>query len=504
VCHGLLDFIRARTLLRVGRSIDERLSQPIFAVIARLPLVRRTGSEGLQPLRDLDQIRGFFAGGGPIAVFDLPWVPFYLAICFVFHPLVGGVALAGVIVLAGVTALSEILTSPAVKASAMHAAIRMRLAEASRRNAEVLAAMGITRRLAALWGEANQKHLAAHERAADVTSALSGVSKVFRMALQSGVLGLGGYLAINGEASGGIIIASSILSARALQPVELAIANWKGFISARQSWKRLGDVLRAFAKEDPRLPLLKPGSSLSVEGLSVAPPGDQRLIVKNMSFRLERGSGLGIIGPSASGKSSLARALVGVWAPARGSVRLDGAALDQWSSEALGRHIGYLPQEIELFEGTVAQNIARFDPDAPAKAVIAAAETAGVHDVVVRLPKGYDTNIGESGLGLSAGQRQRVALARALYKDPFLVVLDEPNSNLDAEGEQALTNAIASVRARGGIVIVIAHRPSALSAVNLMLAMSDGEARGFGPPEEVLRKVLRQVAPVPTRVAGAA
>src|SRR5215207_559530 len=503
--QAALDFFRGRILLRAARSLDEQLSPRVFRVIARLPLAGRAGAVGLQPLRDLDQVRGFLAGGGPLGFFDLPWMPFYLAICFLFHPLIGLAALIGAILLISLTACTEVFTRKPIKAAALHGAARNTLAEASRRNAEVMAAMGMTRRLGATWDEVNQRHLDAHEQASDVAGGLGGLSKAARMALQSGVLGLGAYLVIHGEASAGVIIAGSILSARALAPVEQVIAHWKGFASARQSWTRLRELLAAFPEQAHRLPLRKPATTLSVEAVSLVPPGDQRPVVNGVSFVLKSGSALGIIGPSASGKSSLARALVGVWRPVRGSVRLDGATLDQWSPEVLGRHIGYLPQDIELFEGTIAQNIARFEPDPAPEAIIRAAEQAGVHDLIVRLPEGYQTRIGEGGMALSGGQRQRLGLARALYSEPFLVVLDEPNSNLDSEGEQALTQAIASVRARGGIAVVIAHRPSALAAVDQVLVMANGEAKAFGPRDEVLRKVIRpveaQVQPATERAA---
>jgi ATP-binding cassette subfamily C protein len=315
------------------------------------------------------------------------------------------------------------------------------------------------------------------------------------MMLQSAVLGVGAYLAINQEATSGIIIASSILVSRALAPVELAIANWKGFVGARHSRRRLSELLHLIQEEGTAMALPPPTRSLSVEALCVAPPGQPRIVVHDASFRLEKGQGLGIIGPSASGKSSLARGIVGVWPSVRGKIRLDGAALEQWSSEALGPHIGYLPQDIELFDGTVAENIARFAPDAEPEKIIAAAQAADVHDLILRLPDGYETRIGESGATLSAGQRQRVALARALFGDPFLVVLDEPNSNLDAEGDEALTHAILSARERGAIVVVIAHRPSALKGVDLLLAIANGRVQAFGPKEEVLQKVLEQPRP---------
>jgi PrtD family type I secretion system ABC transporter len=317
------------------------------------------------------------------------------------------------------------------------------------------------------------------------------------MALQSAVLGVGALLVIWQEATAGIIIAGSILAGRALAPIDLAIANWKGFVAARQSWQRLGQLFVAMPAAAPRLELPAPTHTLTAEALGVAPPALQKLVVHDVNFTLKAGGAVGVVGPSASGKSSLVRAIVGVWPPARGCVRLDGAALEQWAPESLGRHIGYVPQDVELIEGTIAENIARFSPDAPAAAVIAAAKAAGVHDLVVSLPAGYETQVGEQGAALSAGQQQRIALARALYGDPFLVVLDEPNSNLDAEGEDALTRAILGVRARGGIVIVVAHRPSALAAVDHLLAMVRGTQQAFGPKEEILPRLIRRESPAP-------
>ena len=323
-------------------------------------------------------------------------------------------------------------------------------------------------------------------------------------ALQSGVLGLGAYLVLQQQATAGIIIASSIIVARALAPVELAVANWRGFVAARQSWRRLSDLLTGTDPGVRPMALPPPKSNLVVENVIGSPPGIQRFVVQDVSFTLKAGQGLGVIGPSASGKSSLARLIVGVWAPVRGKVRLDGAALDQWSPAELGPHMGYLPQDVELFAGTVAQNIARFEADAPADAVIAAAEVAGVHDMIVRLPEGYDTQIGEGGAVLSAGQRQRIALARALYRDPFLIVLDEPNSNLDSDGDKALTQAIMRSRARGAIVIVIAHRPSALAGVDQVLAMLNGRPHALGPRDEVLAKLFNPPAASPPAAAAAA
>ena len=491
--QGLFELLRSRILSRLGASLDEALSPRVFDLIVRLPLKGGNAGEGLLPLRDLESLRSFLAGSGPSALFDLPWMPIYVVICFLFHPLIGVACILGALILASFTVATDRATQKAAKAATGYGQRRNALAEAGRRNAEVVAAMGMQLPFAGRWAEANRDYAREQQRVSDVGGFFSSASKVFRMALQSGVLALGAWLVINNQATSGIIIASSILVSRALAPAELAIANWKGFVQARQSWARLSELLARIPAVSPAHALPAPERSLAVEGVAVMPPGSNRLVVQDVSLGLRAGQGLGIIGPSACGKSSLARALVGIWPSARGKVRLDGAALDQWSSLQLGPHIGFLPQEVELFAGSVAHNIARFMPDASSDAVIAAAQAAGVHELILRLPEGYDTHVGENGAGLSAGQRQRIGLARALYGNPFLVVLDEPNANLDAEGENALTQAILGVRQRGGICIVIAHRPSALAAVDCVLVMANGRAQAFGPKDDVLKRVLRPV-----------
>ncbi len=492
--QALLEAIRSRVLVRVGSYLDELLAPRIYDVVVRLPLRMRGGGDGTQPLRDLDHIRAFLSSGGPSALADLPWAPFYLAICFMFHWLIGVAAIIGGIILTIITLCAEVFSRGPIKAASGHQATRNSLLEASRRNAEVVRAMGMAQKLGNRWSKANSEHLKSQRLASDVSGGLGSLSKALRMLLQSLVLGLGAWLVINQEASGGVIIASSILVSRALAPVELAIANWKGFVSARQGWRRLTNMMAMLPVEEAPLELPTPEGTLVVEGIAAVPPSERRVVLNDISFDLKAGAGLGVIGPSASGKSSLARVLVGVWPAARGKVRLDGAALEQWSPELLGTHIGYLPQDVELFDGTVAENIGRFDHQPDAEKVIAAAKAAGTHDLILSLPNGYDTPIGEGGTSLSAGQRQRVALARAMYGDPFLVVLDEPNSNLDDEGDRALTGAIANVRRRGGIVIVIAHRPSALAAVDQVLVLANGQKVKMGPKEDVLRAVLRPTA----------
>lgn len=495
--QGVLELIRSRLMVRLGAALDAQMSGQVYSALMRLPLRTKMNGDGLQPLRDLDQIRSFLSSAGPTALFDLPWMPLYIGICFLFHFWIGVTALAGAIILFALTLLAEARTKEPMKLAGQQAQGRQSLAEATRRNNEALQSMGFGGRMGERWAAINADYLASHARASDVAGTLGTISRILRLVLQSGILAIGAYLVVLGEATGGIMIAASIMMSRALAPIELAIAHWKGFVSARQSWSRLKQLLGLLPDNPVSVELQDPQRVLTVENVTVVPPGDRKLVVQDLSFSLEKGAGLGIIGPSASGKSSLARAIAGVWVPARGTVRLDGATLDQWTPEELGPHIGYLPQDVQLFDGTIAENIARFEPDAPSDKILKAAATAGVHELIVRLPEGYDTMIGEAGSALSAGQRQRVALARALYGDPFLVVLDEPNSNLDAEGEEALMGAIQSVRSRGGIAVVVAHRPSALASLDQVLVMAGGRAQAFGPKNEVLNKVMR---PAPVQV----
>jgi ATP-binding cassette subfamily C protein len=487
--QAVIDAIRSRVLARVAGGAAEALAKRVFTVVVELPLNERSG-DSMRAARALDQISAYLAGGGPVALFDLPWIPLYLAVCFGFHFWIGVTATAGALILLGLTALAETRMRRPSADAAKAATQRNAMLEAGRRNAEVLRGMGMATRFGRRWQAVNGSYLAAQLRAADVSAGFGSLSKVARIALQSAVLGVGAFLVIDQQATGGVIIAGSILSARALAPVDLAIANWRGFEAARTGWRELAAYLARLPERAMQLALPAPRIDLTVESLSVSPPGEARLSVEDVSFGARAGSAIGIVGPSAAGKSSLARALVGVWKPRAGKVRLDGAAIDQWSAEALGRNIGYLPQDVELFAGTVAENISRFEADAQPDAIIAAAIAAGIHQTILRLPNGYETEIGEGGAFLSAGQRQLVALARALYGDPFLVVLDEPNSNLDAKGEEALAEAIRGVRRRGGIVAVVSHRANIMSAVDIVLMMNEGRMQSIGPRDEVLRKIL--------------
>lgn len=492
---GLLEILRARVLTQIGQRLEEQLGGPTFDAVLKLPL-RMSKKESIsQPLRDLDQIRQFMGGQGPIAICDMPWLPVYMAILFLFHAYLGWLAVAGAVFLIALTLISEFVLRTPMQRLAQLASSRAEFIEAGRRNAEALRAMGMAGAYAAKWQAANADYVDVQRRTSDASSSFGTTSKIFRLALQSAVLALGAWLAIYQLASPGAMIAASILTSRALAPIEQAIGQWRGFVNARQARRRLEDILGTFAEGREPMPLPAPKRALDVSGLAVLAPGTTAPLVRDISFALSAGQGLGIIGPSGSGKSTLARALVGIWPPARGIIRLDGAELNNWDPEAIGAAIGYLPQGVELFDGTIAENISRFADSADPAAIIEAATQAGVHELVLSMPEGYDTRIGAAGAILSAGQRQRIGLARALYGKPFLIVLDEPNASLDAEGEAGLTGAIITAREAGSIVIVIAHRPNALAAVDQVLVMAKGGMVAVGPRDEVLRKTTVRAVP---------
>jgi PrtD family type I secretion system ABC transporter len=492
---GVVDMFRSRVVQGLGVRLDRRLREPVFALTLQArALSSADNRSAAQPVRDLDQIRSFLVSPGPIALIDMPWMPIYLILIFLLHPLLGLLAMGGALVLVVFALLTELRSRRPSKALSEAAAGRQSFLEGARRDAELIQALGLGRRMTQRWTALNEDTLANQRHALAVTAGFGAAARVFRLVLQSALLGLGAYVVIKGEATGGVMIASSVLSSRALAPIEGAIANWRLFVGARQSYERLAKAFAVLPDRPAPLALPRPRQSLSVEELYIAPPGERRPVLQNIAFRLTAGDGLGVIGPSASGKSTLARALAGAWSPQRGAIRLDGAALDQWEPEALGRDIGYVPQDIALFEGTIADNIARLEPNPPSEAVIAAARAAGVHEMILNFPDGYGTRIGEGGVTLSGGQRQRIALARALYGEPFFVILDEPNSNLDAEGDAALANAIAGVRHRGGIVVVIAHRPAALATLTKLAVLAHGQLQALGPKDEVLARVIQPVA----------
>ncbi|PLX35913.1 MAG: type I secretion system permease/ATPase [Hyphomicrobiales bacterium] len=488
---GLLEFIRQRVLVRIGHRFDEDLGMAAFKTYTEMPLVAGPRGDVIQPIRDIDQVRQFLASPAITSLFDMPWMPVYLAVILLFHWMLGAVAIAGGVFLFIIALTTDMMTRNALREAGTLQGKRSAFSESARRNAEVLRGMGMISAVGNVWRGISDKYTAAHAVASDRTGGFSVVTKVFRLFLQSLILAVGAYLAVQQVISPGTMIAASIIMTRALQPVEQAVSNWRSLVQSHQAYTRLKKVLGDF-HEPERMALEAPKNYLSVEAVTMVPPGAQTPTLTGADFTVQAGTALGIIGPSGGGKSTLARAIVGVWPVARGSVRLDGAPRDQWADDEIGRHIGYLPQDVELFDGTVADNISRFDPNRSSEAVIAAAKLAGLHELVLRLPDGYDTQVGEGAAVLSAGQRQRLALARAIYGDPFLVVLDEPNSNLDGDGEAALTHAIRSVKERGGIVVIIAHRAGAVVAVDRLVVIDNGRQVALGPRDEILAQVMKQ------------
>lgn len=492
--------MRAGMLADVANAVDQQLCRRVQNAISQLALSgQRLAGDGLTPMRDLEQIRTFMSSGVATMI-DLPWILFFLAVLFALHWTLGVATLIGAILLFSLTLVTNrIMKEPTAQVSQL-SSYRNSMAETNLRHVELLTALGMRDRMQDRWESLNRHYVSEQNKLTRSAGVLGGISKIGRMALQSIILTVGALLVIDGKASGGIIFASSILSGRALAPVDQAIANWRNFLGARLGWQRLTELLNRVMPETEiytRLPA--PVEKLEVEQLVVAPPGTQKIIVNGVQFSLKAGDACGIIGPSGAGKSTLARAIIGLWTPAHGSVRLDGGTLDQWEIAHRGEFIGYLPQAVELLDGTIAENIARFDPNATSEAVIAAAKAAAVHDLITSFSNGYDSRVGMDGESLSAGQRQRIGLARALYGHPFFVLLDEPNSNLDADGEKALELAIASVRARKSIVIVISHRPNVLRKVSHILVLREGRMEAFGPAEDILARLQPKPKLPPTQ-----
>jgi PrtD family type I secretion system ABC transporter len=490
--QGLFDIIRSQILVRVGALLDRRVAPMAHQVAIDMPRFGFSTAEALERGRDVDTVRGFLGGQGPMALFDLPWMPLFLAFVYILHPWLGALTFGGAFVLAVLTIITELMTRRLSTATHQAVITRNAIADSNARNADILKAMGFAGRAVARFRQANDEHLELQTRTNDISGTLGALSRVLRMILQSAVLGMGAYLTIAGELTAGAIIAASVASARALAPIDLAIGNWKNVVSARVSFGRLKETASAMAKNAEPMELPRPERTLKVENITVAVPGSGRVLLSEVNFELKAGQALGVIGPSGGGKTTLVRALSGIWPTLRGSVRLDDAELSQWDDEALGRFIGYLPQEVALLDATIEENIARLEKEPDARAIVEAARSAGVHEMIVRMPDGYRSELGPLGTSLSGGQRQRIGLARALYGNPFLVILDEPNSNLDGEGEAALTAAIESVKSRGGIVIVIAHRPSALAAVDCVAIIQNGRMTGFGPKDEILGTPTRR------------
>ncbi len=485
--QGLFDIIRSQVLVRVGARLDRKISPMAHQVAIDMPRFGFSTAEALERGRDVDTVRGFLGSQGPVALFDLPWMPLYLIFVYMLHPYLGALTFAGAFVLSILTIVTELMTRRLASATYQAAIARNAIADSNARNADILKAMGFAGRAVDRFRQANQDHLALQTRTNDISGTFGALSRVLRMILQSAVLGLGAWLTIKGELSAGSIIAASVASARALAPVDLAIGNWKSVVAARTAFQRLKETVIALSGTDSPLLLPAPVGSLKVEKITVAAPGSGRVLISEVSFEIKAGQALGIIGPSGGGKTTLARALTGIWPTLRGSVRLDNAELTQWTDSNLGQYIGYLPQDVALLDATVEENISRLEPEADPRAIVEAAQITGIHEMIVRMPDGYRTALGPQGASLSAGQRQRIGLARALYRNPFVVVMDEPNSNLDAEGEMALTQTIKAVRERGGIAVVVAHRPSALTAVDLVAVIQNGKMIAFGPKDEILK-----------------
>lgn len=485
-----LEWVRSMTLVHLSNLLDKRMSFRVFDASFEYQL-RRGGGNASQPLADLNNIRQFVTGQGVFAFFDAPWAPIYIAVIFLFHWQMGVLALFGALSLLGLALWNELATRKRLSEANNIAIKASSMVQGNLRNAEVIEAMGMLPGIRDRWSRLNQHILRLQTEASSSAGGISATTKFMRIALQSLILGLGAYLVIKNEMTAGMMIAGSILLGRALAPVEQLIGVWKGWVSAQGAYRRLNDLLRAFPEPEERTPLPRPKGEVRVEGVLAAPPGGTTPVLKNISFAIPAGTTLGVIGPSAAGKSTLARLLVGVWPPQAGKVRLDGADIHDWNKIQLGPHIGYLPQDIELFDGTIAENIARFGTIDP-NALLKAAQLAGVHEMILRLPKGYDTPIGEAGQMLSGGQRQRIGLARAVYGDPALVVLDEPNSNLDDVGERALLQAILTLKRQGTTVVLITHRPSIIGVVDLILLLNEGTLAAFGPRDQVLAALQQQ------------
>ena len=505
---GSLEWVRSQILVRVSTRLETLLNTRLFGVAFKQSLYSGGQRASSQPLDDLTSLRQFMTGNGLFAFFDAPWMPFYIIIMFLFHPWYGWAALFTAIVLVIIAFINEKVTSKTLSDANALALTGRSLVNANLRNAEVIESMGMLNNIRQRWVEGSYKILELQSKASSKAGLITGLSKTIRLSSQSLILGLGAYLVIQQEITPGLMIAGSILLGRALAPIDLMIGTWKGFINARGQYKRLNELLINIPDDKEKMALPEPQGRLSAEGAVIAPPGAKVAVIKGVSFTIEEGQSVAIIGPSGAGKSTLVRALLGIWPAANGKIRLDGADVFTWDREALGPYIGYLPQDIELFEGSISENIARFS-DVDPEQVVAAAKMADVHDMILRLPEGYDTFIGASGGVLSGGQRQRIGLARALYGNPVIVVLDEPNSNLDEQGEVALANAIQRLKAQNTTVIIVTHRNNVLSQVDNLLILKDGVLAAYGPREQVLAQLQQsaqqqvtqqQAKPAPTTV----
>jgi ATP-binding cassette subfamily C protein EexD len=488
VTMGLLEWVRSRIMVRVSTRLDVLLSRDVYRASFKRALDSGGQDASAQPLSDLTGLRQFMSGNGLFAFFDAPWLPIYVAVLFLFHPWYGWTAIGCAVILLALACINEQSTGK-VLAEANKESIGATLqTNKNLRNAEVIESMGMLDSLMSRWSLRHKKVLLLQSRASDRSGIITSISKTFRLIVQSLILGLGAYLAVSHEINAGLVIAGSVLLGRALAPLDLMIGSWKGFIAARSQYARLNSILDQQKAESERMPLPAPIGHVTVENLTLGAPGAKAPIIKGIGFSAPAGAMIGVVGPSASGKSTLAKALVGVWKPQHGVVRLDTADIANWDKSQLGPHLGYLPQDIELFEGTISDNIARFGVVDPDKIVLAA-RTASVHEMILMLPDGYDTVIGEGGINLSGGQRQRIGLARAIYGSPRLIVLDEPNAHLDEVGERALALALQQIKLTGATVFVIAHRTSILAQLDRLLVMNAGTISLYGPRDQVLAQL---------------
>lgn len=492
--YGVLEWIRSRVLVRAGLRFDNTVSGPLFSRVVSASLTQ-PGAKSEFALSDVDRLREFLTGTGLIALCDVPWVPVFLVVCFVFHPWIGWLATGGAVLIFVLTLLNEVLTKKTLNEASSSSQTAQHFATTTLQNVEVIRALGMEQSLRNRWSVMHRKMLELQASASDRAGVLLSTSKFVRMALQVAILGLGAFLALENKITPGMMIAASIMMGRALAPVDQVVGQWKQFIGARQAYGRLRDLFSRIPEDVERTKLPRPAGGLAAEQIIVAPPGSRTPIVSGVTFAIEPGEAMALVGPSGAGKSSLVRALVGVWTPLAGAVRLDGSELSHWNKDELGDYIGYLPQSVELFSGTIAENIARFK-DAEAADVILAAKRAGVHELIQGLPDGYETQIGVGGRQLSGGQRQRVGLARALFNDPAIVILDEPNANLDMEGEEALLRSLKDLRERKRTVIFVSHKIGLLALSDKSLILAEGRMRAFGPTKDVLQP--KAVAPLPT------
>lgn len=487
---GVLDYARARIMARVGAKFQARLDRRVFDAVIRKSAI--APDEKTQTgLRDLESVQRLMTSPALMALFDIPWTPLFLVGIFIFHPWLGYLAIAGGLVLIVVTILNQLYTRIPVGRANMANVASEAISEQIRGESEMVQAMGMRDAAFDRWQAARSQSLTGQVAASDLAGTFSTITKTFRMLLQSAMLGLGALLVLKGELTPGAMIAGSILMGRALAPIELAIGQWAVVQRAMKGWQNLSELLGEVPAEQPKTALPTPKALLEVQQCTVVPPGESQASLRMVSFTLQPGQALGVIGPSGAGKSTLARALTGVWRCAGGKIRLDGASLDQYEPNVLGQHIGYLPQRVQLFDGTIAENIAKLSAQPDAAAVVDAAKKAAAHEMILKLPEGYDTRVSANGGRLSGGQIQRIGLARAMYGDPQILVLDEPNSNLDNEGSMALNQAIRAMKSQGKSALIMAHRPAAIQECDMLLMLEGGARVAFGPKDEVLREVVK-------------